>query len=92
MQLAAADRYLTTTLQDSGALAALHASEGFYEDEEQDAHPEFCILCKDPTKATVLDIEFFCDKHWLFCNVCGRGIVKGLTFIGCSICLGFEPK
>ena len=37
-------------------------------------------------KATVFDIEFLCDHHWLFCSECGRGLFKGIGWVGCPSC------
>lgn len=64
--------------------AAIHDAFGF---EGMDRHGVYdCILCTD--RASVLDVEFFCDQHWLFCDVCGTGIFKGIEWTGCPKCLG----
>lgn len=62
------------------AIHDAHAFEGF------DMHGAYeCILCE--SKASVLDVDFFCDKHWLWCDVCGTGIFKGINWTGCPKCL-----
>lgn len=70
---------------DGPGLPSVHDSFGFVKGDYLFGVYD-CILCN--AVATVLDVEFFCDRHWLYCDVCGTGIFKGIEWTGCPKCLG----
>ncbi len=75
---------MSLPVTDGLGLPAVHDPDGF---AGWDMHGAYdCILCT--YEATVLDVEFLCDYHWLYCDVCGTGIFKGIEWAGCPKCLG----